>query len=551
MVTMEQGADPRAEERVGTVLDEKWTLEHLIGSGGMAAVYAAKHRNGARSAVKILHPELARVSEIRERFLREGYAANRVEHRGVVRVLDDDIVKSGPDEGSAYLVMELLEGESLHERMERPPKLGERELLELMDAVLDVLEAAHAHGVIHRDLKPENVFLARDPDVEGVRVKVLDFGLARLSESATVTTAGIALGTPSFMSPEQAAGRTDEIDGRTDIFALGATIFRIATGRRIHNADNMVQLVSLMATVPAPPVRTVNPELSERFARVVDRAIAFDRAERYPTAAAMRADVLAALETRATAVSLLQVIPFSRRSFSSFGSRPEDVKNFSLPRITERGVTSDVREAAFFVKNSESALPDSERAPSEGAESRVEQLASVVMARRSLVPWLVIAAVLAVGGWMFGPTLKSELVRRSAQGPQASDSIGAPPSQAGDLEHADASTSLLRDVSDASAGAPKGAPSGKTTDSTSSAAARSTLDDDAGALVTADTGARRVTSPRTADGQGQGAGSTRALAATRPPSPTTTPTRATKPPAKKPPPPKKSSPQPQSQQRRR
>src|SRR5262245_34520616 len=147
---MVEAADPRTQQRVGSVLNEKWTLEHLIGSGGMGAVYAARHRNGARAAVKILHPELARKSEVRERFLREGYAANRVEHRGAVQVLDDDIVKSGPDEGSAYLVMELLEGESLQERALRPPKLGERDLLEIMDAVLDVLGAAHDHGVVHR-----------------------------------------------------------------------------------------------------------------------------------------------------------------------------------------------------------------------------------------------------------------------------------------------------------------------------------------------------------------------------------------------------------------
>ncbi|HVJ91480.1 MAG TPA: serine/threonine-protein kinase, partial [Labilithrix sp.] len=159
---MAEGEDPRAEQRVGAVLNEKWTLDHLIGSGGMGAVYSARHRNGARAAVKILHPDLARVSEIRERFLREGYAANRVEHRGVVQVLDDDIVKDGPDGGSAYLVMELLEGESLQARVERLPKLGERDLLDLMDAVLDVLGAAHAHGVVHRDLKPENIFLAAD-----------------------------------------------------------------------------------------------------------------------------------------------------------------------------------------------------------------------------------------------------------------------------------------------------------------------------------------------------------------------------------------------------
>src|SRR5687768_15755292 len=141
-------ADPRALERVGAILNDKWTLERLLGVGGMGAVYAGRHRNGARAAIKVLHPDLARVDVVRERFLREGYAANSVEHRGAVQVLDDDIVNDGPDQGSAYLVMELLEGESLDARASREPKLSERDLLEVMDAVLDVLDAAHAHGVI-------------------------------------------------------------------------------------------------------------------------------------------------------------------------------------------------------------------------------------------------------------------------------------------------------------------------------------------------------------------------------------------------------------------
>ncbi len=123
---MTEPPDPRDLERVGMVLDEKWTLEKLLGSGGMGAVYAARHRNGARSAVKVLHPDLGRVPDVRERFLREGYAANKVDHRGVVKVLDDDTVKTGPLAGLVFLVMELLEGESLDERSKRRPPLNER-----------------------------------------------------------------------------------------------------------------------------------------------------------------------------------------------------------------------------------------------------------------------------------------------------------------------------------------------------------------------------------------------------------------------------------------
>ena len=119
--------DQQARERVGTVLQEKWTLERMLGIGGMAAVYEGRHRNGARAAIKVLHPSLSRHAEVRERFLREGYAANKVEHPGAVKVLDDDVIVAGPDAGTAYIVMELLHGESLQDRLERGPALTEGE----------------------------------------------------------------------------------------------------------------------------------------------------------------------------------------------------------------------------------------------------------------------------------------------------------------------------------------------------------------------------------------------------------------------------------------
>jgi eukaryotic-like serine/threonine-protein kinase len=295
--------DREAAERVGTVLNDKWTLEKLVGVGGMAAVYAGRHRNGARAAVKVLHPELARQREVRERFQREGYAANKVDHPGVVKVLDDDIVSSGPDAGTAYLVMELLEGESFQDRLERGLSFGEREFLDLASEVLEVLQAAHARGVVHRDLKPENLFFAHDEAEPGkTRVKVLDFGLARLLDSQTITTYGLALGTPSFMSPEQAAGRSDEIDGRTDLFALAATGFRLRAGRRIHEADTPLEVVTMMSRLPAPRIGTIVRDVSAAYARVIDRALEFKREDRYESAAAMREDVqraLAELDARA------------------------------------------------------------------------------------------------------------------------------------------------------------------------------------------------------------------------------------------------------------
>jgi serine/threonine-protein kinase len=287
--------DPVALARVGTTLNDKWTLERLLGVGGMGAVYAGRHRNGASAAIKVLHPELARNKVVRERFRREGYAANKVAHSGVVKVLDDDVVASGKDEGAAYLVMELLDGESLQDHIERGESIDERTFLTVADSVLDVLQAAHRHGVVHRDLKPENLFFAREEGGK-TRVKVLDFGLARLVEEQTITSYGLVLGTPSFMSPEQAAGKTPEIDGRTDLFALGATGFRLRTGRRIHDGDDPIELVKKMASVPAPSLRSIERGASEPFARVIDKALQFKREDRYASAAAMQKDVRRALK---------------------------------------------------------------------------------------------------------------------------------------------------------------------------------------------------------------------------------------------------------------
>jgi serine/threonine-protein kinase len=289
--------DARSRERVGQTLHEKWRLERLLGLGGMAAVYEGRHRNGARAAIKVLHSHLSRHQEVRERFRREAYVSNRIDHPGAVKCLDDDVVPDGPDAGTAYIVIELLSGESLEQRIEREPPLNELEFLRLAGSVLEVLRIAHAQGIVHRDLKPDNLFLARVPEggPAAVRVKVLDFGMARLLQEQAITSYGVALGTPSFMSPEQASGRNDELDGRTDLFALGATGFRIRTGRRIHEADSLIDLVRKMAYTPAPRIRSIDPLVSEPFARVIDRALEFKRDDRYEHTGAMISDVRRAL----------------------------------------------------------------------------------------------------------------------------------------------------------------------------------------------------------------------------------------------------------------
>src|SRR6478672_2266012 len=158
-----------ASARIGQVLKDKWTLERLLGAGGMATVYAARHRNGRSVAVKMLHPEMSERADVRERFRREGYAANKVGHPGAVEVFDDD--------GAAFLVMEMLEGEPITARANRGIVEVDA-LLSWMDDILDVLVKAHEQGIVHRDLKPDNIFLTTDG-----RVKLLDFGIARVTDA--------------------------------------------------------------------------------------------------------------------------------------------------------------------------------------------------------------------------------------------------------------------------------------------------------------------------------------------------------------------------------
>jgi serine/threonine protein kinase len=272
-----------SEARVGTQLRGKWTLERLIGVGGMAAVYAARHTIGRLDAIKILHPAVARSSDVRARFEQEAHAVNRLKHPGAVEIRDTDI----SEDGAPFMVMELLEGESLSDRAQRLGGISLEDTLRYADETLDVLAAAHAQGIIHRDIKLDNLFILKDG-----RLKVLDFGIARMREGAPKTLhtrTGAMLGTLTYMAPEQVRGGA--IDARADIFAVGATMFRLITNRRLHEGRSEADLLVKMAMEPAPSLSSVAPATPREVCLIVDRALAFDREQRYPDAAAMQSDV--------------------------------------------------------------------------------------------------------------------------------------------------------------------------------------------------------------------------------------------------------------------
>lgn len=256
-------------------------MDERIGAGGMATVYAVSDRKGNRAALKMLHAQLSRDAQTRARFVREGKVANSVAHPGVVRVLDDGVT----DDGMAYLVLELLEGETIEARRLRlGGKLPIEEVLDTAHMALDALAAAHAKQIIHRDVKPENFFLCHDGSV-----KLLDFGLARMKdEGAEATRTGVTIGTPEFMPPEQALGRRDKVDARSDVWGLGATMFNAITGEYVHDAPTLHEQLMASATKRARPIRSLAPQVPPGVAAVIDRALELEMSDRWQSAQAMQ-----------------------------------------------------------------------------------------------------------------------------------------------------------------------------------------------------------------------------------------------------------------------
>jgi serine/threonine-protein kinase len=292
------GVDSEALSHIGTVLKGKYRLDSVIGSGGVATVYAATHRNKKRFAIKMLHREFSAHDDVRAGFLREGYAANSVGHPGVVNVLDDDTA----DDGSAFLVMELLEGrsvESLRER--RGGQLPVPVVLAIAEQLLDVLAVAHARGIVHRDIKPENLFVTRSG-----QLKVLDFGIARAFDVAQDNPdgwgSGKVFGTPVYMAPEQAAALDGEIDPQTDVWGVGATLFTLLSGHTVHEGETVEQVALLAATKAARSLASVC-EVPAPVVELVDRALAFAKNDRWSSAWEMRD------EARLRAIALLGNAP--------------------------------------------------------------------------------------------------------------------------------------------------------------------------------------------------------------------------------------------------
>lgn len=268
----------------GVLLGARYQVRGFIGKGGMARVYLAQDLETHEPvAVKVLHVSFHKDGTARERFLREARAVAGLQHQNIVRILDT----GERGDGAPYLVMEYLFGESLGDYLRREKKIAASLAVPILCRTASALAAAHAAGIVHRDVKPDNLFLLGEPG-DPYDVKLLDFGFAKLRESNT-TAAGMTMGTPEYMAPEQAL--SDPVDPRTDIYSLGAVMVRMLTGELPFRAGDDAELLARVVLDPVVPPRERDASIDPRLAAILLTAMRKRPANRYATMREMKADL--------------------------------------------------------------------------------------------------------------------------------------------------------------------------------------------------------------------------------------------------------------------
>jgi tetratricopeptide (TPR) repeat protein/predicted Ser/Thr protein kinase len=287
----------------GRMLGNRYQISELLGEGGMGAVYKARDRELDRLvALKIVRPNLALSSEILQRFKQELILARQVTHRNVVRIYD-----LGEADGVKFITMEYIEGRDLAGLLREKGKFLPKEATEIMEQVCRALEAAHMEGVVHRDLKPQNIMI----DANG-KVSVMDFGIARSTEVAEgMTSAGAIIGTPQYMSPEQAKG--EKLDARSDLFSFGIVFYELLTGNSPYKADTAMSSLYKRTAQAARPAMELDSEIPRELSEIVSKCLDRDLALRYQNAAEILADLDAWRGKRRTLASIPVEVPDARR----------------------------------------------------------------------------------------------------------------------------------------------------------------------------------------------------------------------------------------------
>ena len=295
------------DANIGLTLDGKYRLDSIIGRGGMGSIYKATHLMLDKTvAVKLINPELAPTPDVVRRFQREARAASQLNHPNIAATFD----LGQTSNGTLYLAMELISGQSLKDTIRSGGPMAPARIIRILEQVAGALAAAHAHGIVHRDLKPQNIMLTQTPD-GGEVAKLLDFGIAKTFEDGAtqLTTTGLVLGTPQYMSPEQAAGRP--IDGRSDLYSLGIILFEMLVGEVPFNDPSTPAVLVKHLTEPAPPPSARRPDLAipSALEAVALRCLEKDPGARFQNATEFANALGHAMATPASSAATVIVAP--------------------------------------------------------------------------------------------------------------------------------------------------------------------------------------------------------------------------------------------------
>jgi serine/threonine-protein kinase len=378
-------------ERLAAALQHQYLIEEEIGRGGMSVVYRARDlRLGRVVAIKALPPELAHDPAVRSRFTREAQTSAQLSHAHIVPIFD-----VGDLDGIAFFVMALVGGGNLAQRLADRPLRPVDEVRRLLCETAEALAYAHLRGVIHRDVKPDNILIDADSD----RAVVTDFGIARAMESGTrLTQTGVAVGTPTYMSPEQAVGDR-ELDGRSDIYSLGVVGYQMLTGRPPFQAANSMALLLKHVSERPQPIADLRPEAPVELCDAIERALRKEREERWPTAAAFREALLGNAEPSRRSephrepIRYVPPVPRSRRD-------PAHVR-VARPAVAERDAAWPTSGTLELVPPHLAALTVEQRADLRLWQGRVDLLDRVKSIRRYAL-FTIGAWVLGIAGFAFG-----------------------------------------------------------------------------------------------------------------------------------------------------
>jgi serine/threonine protein kinase len=315
-----------------------YEIVEQIGEGGMGAVYLARHPLIDRKvAIKVLRASMAGDPSLVQRFFNEAKAADAIRHPNIIEVMDVGLL---PDGTTPYLMMELLEGESLAQRLKRVQTMTPAEAISVAAQTAFAVGAAHAKGIIHRDLKPENLYLVPDPRAPGgLRVKVLDFGIAKLrgtlSGNAVKTQTGALMGTPPYMSPEQCRGISGEVDQRTDVYALGIILYEMVCGAPPFVGEGFGEVLVMHLTRPPEPPRARNPGVPPMLERIILRALAKNIDERFASMEDLQAALEGRLEVKTLPAERTTGNPPERPSQESVHTRPTTTLSAAAGEVDE------------------------------------------------------------------------------------------------------------------------------------------------------------------------------------------------------------------------